>query len=126
MEFKTAADAHAAITTLQDFNLNGRPIFLREDRKGPLGLPPPPGRAGGGFGGGGGGFGGGGNFGGGGGGFGGGGGNFGGGRGNFGGGNFGARNFGGSGGGSGSFGGGGMANCKVCVRASGRASSWHR
>lgn len=112
VEFKTAADAHAAITTLQDFNLNGRPIFLREDRKGPQGLPPPPGRGGGGgFGGGGG------NFGGGGGGFGGGGGNFGGGRGNFGGGNFGARNFSGGGGGSGSFGGGEMSNCKVCVRA---------
>lgn len=28
--FRTAADAQAAINTLQDFNLMGRPIFLRE------------------------------------------------------------------------------------------------
>lgn len=50
MEFQTASDASAAIDTLQDADLMGRPIFLREDREAPQAMT----RAGGGgFGGGG-------------------------------------------------------------------------
>lgn len=52
VEFKTAADARSAIDTLQDTDLMGRPIYLREDREAPQAVAVPVGR-GGGFGGGG-------------------------------------------------------------------------
>lgn len=48
VEFKTAGDARAAIDTLQDVDLMGRPIHLREDREAPQAMSAPPRRGSGG------------------------------------------------------------------------------
>ncbi|CAN0069811.1 unnamed protein product [Ascophyllum nodosum] len=43
VQFMTVSDAQAAIKTLQDFDLMGRPIYLREDRLAPQATPSMPG-----------------------------------------------------------------------------------
>lgn len=51
VEFKSPAEAHAAINTLQNVDLMGRPIYLREDREASHAMPGAPsatGRTGGG------------------------------------------------------------------------------
>lgn len=46
VEFKSPTEAQAAINTLQNVDLMGRPIYLREDREASYGMPGAPGTTG--------------------------------------------------------------------------------